>query len=229
MHWVFGISVIYKTFTHLSSLFYPSFCRNCNKHLVQDSIFCDTCDKSVKQIASLYLPVTKTKDIKVIAVSNYQDPLKSLILKKSFDDVLACKQLANIMFEKTMLSSMSVDFIVPIPLHWSRFAVRGFNQSAVMAKTLSKKMQAYYFPCLKRKKRTVFQSTLSGKKRQQNVEDVFDVVGNNQEMVKKVIKDKNVLLVDDLCTTGATLKNAAKVLLMFQPKSIIAVVACRVV
>jgi ComF family protein len=213
----------------LCSIFFPSFCRNCNKFIFPGSIFCTLCDQGIKPIASFYLPITKTKQIRVIAVSNYQDPLKSLILKKSFDDMLASKQLAHIILQKTIVAQLPVDFVVPIPLHWSRYAMRGFNQSVVMAKVLSKILKAFYFPCLKRKKRTVFQSKLSGQKRQLNVKDVFDTTFTQKEVLKKIITDKNILLVDDLCTTGATLKSAAKVLLKYNPRSVVAVVVCRVV
>jgi ComF family protein len=213
----------------LFSFFYPSFCRNCNQLVTSDAIFCFSCDKKIKSIASLYLHITRTKQIKVIAASAYKDPLKSMILKKSFDDLLASKQLAQIILQKTIISQLSIDFVVPIPLHWSRYAMRGFNQSAVMAKVLSKTLKAFYLPCLKRTQRTVFQSTLSGKKRQSNVRGVFDITFREVEILKKLIKGKHILLVDDLCTTGATLKNAAKVLLQFHPASVVAVVACRVV
>jgi ComF family protein len=212
-----------------SSFFYPSFCRNCNKFVESNVIFCTHCDENIKPISSMNLSVTGKTQIKIIAVSNYKDPLKSLILKKSFDDLLASKQLGRIILQKTIVSRLPIDFVVPVPLHWSRYAMRGFNQSAVIAKVLSKALKAFYLPCLKRRQRTVFQSTLSGSKRQANVKNAFGITFKESEVLKKLIKGKHVLLVDDLCTTGATLKSAAKILLSFQPLSVVAVVACRVV
>jgi ComF family protein len=210
-------------------LLYPSFCRSCNKLIEQNAVFCCECDKKIKPIVSVFLPITSKHSLKVFAVSDYKNPLRSLILKKSFSDMLACKQLAKLILQKTPIKDLDIDYIVSIPLHWTRYAKRGFNQSHVMSSVLGKGMNVPTLKLLRRKKRTVFQSKLSSDERQINVKGVFDLSFRYKSKDLSFLKDKNILLVDDLCTTGATLKNAARVLLKFKPKSISAAVACRVV
>lgn len=180
-------------------------------------------------MVSVYLPITPKKSLKLFAISAYKDPLRSLILKKSYSDILSSKQLAKLIFDMTPIEKFNFDYIVHIPLHWTRYAKRGYNQSAVMAKVLGKSLEIPHLNVLKRKKRTIFQSKLSFAKRQLNVKDAFDVRFKYRQEGGKFLKDKKILLIDDLCTTGATLKNAARILLKFNPQSISAVVACRVV
>jgi len=213
----------------LTTLLYPSFCRFCNILIPQDFIFCNSCNGKIKPIVSSFLQITPQKSLKVFAACDYKDPLRSLILKKKFAEILASKQLAQIILQKTVIKNLDIDCLIPIPLHWSRYARRGYNQSYVMAKTLSKELNKPVLNVLRRAKRTVFQSTLSVEQRKENVKDVFDIGFRYKFNNLDFLKNKNILLVDDLCTTGATLKNAARVLINFKPKSMNAVVACRVV
>lgn len=213
----------------LLSLVYPSFCAGCKTLIPQGSVFCHKCEQNIQSIVSLFLPLTKNKTLKVFAISDYKDSLKSLILKKFYSNVLASKQLAQLIFEKTEVKNMRVDFIVPIPLHWTRYTSRGFNQAYVMSKVLGNKMQIPVLNILRRKKRTVFQWKLPYSQRQTNVKDVFDLKLRYRFLDTSFLKDKHILLVDDLCTTGATLKNAGRALINFEPQTISAVVACRVV
>lgn len=214
-------SLISKTFNFI----YPTTCRNCEKLIQQDSIFCLECHQKIVPVVSIFLPVTNKKSIKLFAISDYKNPLKSLILKKTFSDILACKQLAKLILQYCPIKNLEIDYIVPIPLHWTRYAHRGYNQSYQMAKVLSKNLNVPVLNILKRKKRTLFQSSLSFEKRQENLKNAFII----KEKYKNLIKNKNILFIDDLCTTGATLKNGAKALLECDPKSFNAVVACRVV
>ncbi len=214
---------------NISKFIYPPFCRNCKVFLDGGSIFCSDCESKIKTISSLSIPVTAQKELKVFAISAYRDPLRSLILAKKYSDVLASKQLAQIMLERTIISHLPIDFIVPIPLHWSRYASRGYNQSFVMAKTIGKKLNIPVIRLLKRNKRTIFQSRLSFAKRQLNVKGAFDISFMYKNKDLSFLKDKNILLVDDLCTTSATLRNSSKIIFELKPKSINAVVACRVI
>jgi competence protein ComFC len=208
---------------------YPPLCRSCNCSIPQNSVFCDACAKQIKPIVSSFVAVTKKYAIKVFSASDYKDPLRSLILRKSFSDIVASKDLATIMFEHTQIKNMEFDYIIPVPLHWTRYAKRGYNQAEVMAKFLSKKLHIPVLNILKRKKRTPFQFMLTLEKRKENVKNVFVVKNKYLNNYKELLKDKRILFVDDLCTTGATLKNTARVLVDASPQSLFAVVACRVV
>ena len=154
--------------------------------------------------------------------------MRALVLRKSFSDRLASKQLAALMFQKTPIRNLSVDYIIPIPLHWTRYARRGFNQSREMAFELSERLNAPVLNLIKRKKRTQFQSKLTRDLRQENLKDVFVIRKIYQKKFKDLTEGKKVLFVDDLCTTGATLKSVARLISKGEPKTMQAVVACRV-
>lgn len=97
--------------------------------------------------------------------------------------------------------------LVPVPLHPRRLNWRGFNQAELIAKDLAKKLELdTEINFLKRVKDTRPQVELKGKDRQRNVFRAFAVVDKNQ------VKGKDFILVDDMRTTGATLKNCANVL-----------------
>ncbi|GAX62065.1 amidophosphoribosyltransferase [Candidatus Scalindua japonica] len=98
-----------------------------------------------------------------------------------------------------------IDLIVPVPLHWKKKQERGFNQSELMAKEISKKLSIpISINNLHRVKNTLSQTQLSRSQRQKNVKDAFKI--KNPEIFIK----KNVLLVDDVLTTGITASECAK-------------------
>jgi ComF family protein len=98
----------------------------------------------------------------------------------------------------------NVDYVIPVPLHLSRLRKRGFNQSAVLAKLIFEDQGVRYAPdLLCRKINTMPQSTLGGSDRRKMVRNLFAV---NE---KYTIKESVITLVDDVYTTGATVKNCS--------------------
>ncbi len=214
----------------LTSLLFPNNCPECKIIIREDEVFCANCLKKNKPIVSDFLPINQNYNMPVFALGAYKNPLKNLILKKSFNQSWASIKLAQIILQRlTTLKRLKIDYIVPIPLHWTRYASRGFNQSEIMAKVLSKELSIPVLNALKRTKRTKFQSSLPVELRVENLRDAFSFVKPTKYNLPILLKNKNILLVDDLCTTGATLQTAAKVLVKFNPKSISSVVACRVI
>lgn len=203
------------------NFFLPSLCAHCRSVLSCPAVFCSDCYAAITPVVSTELLVTKTKKIKLFAVCSYQDPVRSLILAKSRSDIVSANQLGQLLWQMTYLKNVHFDFIVPIPLHWTRFARRGFNQAEQMAKIISKQTGKPVANILRRTKKTKLQASLDKVGRAENVKGAF-------VLKQKVMQGKTILLVDDLCTTGATLRFAARCLYQLQPASIIAAVACRV-
>lgn len=103
-----------------------------------------------------------------------------------------------------------VSLLVPIPIHWHRENVRGFNQCEEIGKSISVAMNWKYTPDLLIKKQsTVSQVELGGEERSQNLKGAFAI---NPKY--KLNKTSSVLLFDDVFTTGSTLKEATKILKM---------------
>jgi competence protein ComFC len=208
-------------------LIYPSLCQSCALIIDQGQTFCFSCQSKIKPVVPVFLALTKKYTLTIHAACAYEDPVKPLLFKKFSHDTLACKQLANLMVELVPFDTIKADFLIPVPLHWSRFAWRGYNQADLIAKQLSRRLNIPTLNMVKRKHRTIFQSKLSQSQRQKNVENVFSIKSNFS--LNNPIKDKNIVIIDDLFTTGATVKNVAQTLSYLQPASICIAVACRTI
>ncbi len=215
--------------TSILQCLYPSLCRSCNALITPDAIFCSPCASTIKPIVSALLPISKHQTLTVFAVSNYVNPVKTLVAGKFSGDLLASRQLAQLMLSNTPIQELAYDYIVSVPLHWTRYASRGFNQAYTMAKVIGKARNIPVASLVCRTRKTQFQWSLPAAIRQENVKNAFDISFRYKLTGVDFLKDKRILLVDDLCTTGATLKQVAKVLLRYQPASLTAVVGCRAV
>ena len=104
-------------------------------------------------------------------------------------------------------SGWKADLMIPVPLHENRFKSRGFNQSALLADYLSQKTG---IPCMEnvliRPLDTQTQTGLNRSKRAENLKNAFTTVG------PETIRNKNILLIDDVHTTGATADSCSRVL-----------------
>jgi len=101
------------------------------------------------------------------------------------------------------LTKINADFIVPIPLHAIRERLRGFNQAAILADIIGKRIGV---PAVTDKlvkiRRTRDQARLNPEQRRENIKGTFEVYGD-------VLLDKRIIIVDDVVTTGATVNEAA--------------------
>jgi ComF family protein len=117
------------------------------------------------------------------------------------------------------------DCIAPVPLHWSRFLKRRYNQAALLAKAVAKESGKTIMPrLLRRRKPTHTQVGLSREARERNLQGAFLI----NEKIRPFIKDRTVLLVDDVMTSGATLGAASRALLRGGAKAVNVLVFARV-
>lgn len=201
--------------------FLPRICPCCNNKLnFSEEVICDIC---FSRLILTPESLIKSEYNKKFAAKNYitdfhpififesgneiQHLIHSLKYKKQFR---IGKYLGKLISDQLSdkLNEWKIDLIIPIPLHQLKKVERGYNQSEIIAQGISSETN---IPLLKRavrrKKFTETQTHLSASERQQNVKDAFDVKKN------KLIKAKNILLVDDVITTGSTISECARVLL----------------
>ena len=216
-------------YTKLSAVFFnllsPPACAYCKSFLSQRDIFCSNCAQLLQPVVTISMPITSTKSVEIFAACAYQEPIKSLVIAKSWGDIIASTILAELIWQRTPIQTLHYDYLVPVPLHWTRFAKRGFNQCQEIAQVLSSKGGKKVVHILKRNLRTPFQSGLNPQQRLANVQDAFVLKNIN----KQDYKDKHLIIIDDLFTTGATIRAVAKKLLELKPASIKVVVASRVI
>jgi len=102
--------------------------------------------------------------------------------------------------------NMKADVMIPVPLHPSRYKERGYNQSALLAKELSRRLHIPFSDKIAvRCKKTIPQKQLSYAERQNNLKKAFKLNGND-------VKLNTVIIIDDIYTTGSTVDALAKVL-----------------
>ena len=99
--------------------------------------------------------------------------------------------------------------LVPVPLHWLRLIKRRYNQASILSIELAKMANVNCWPdALTRTRHTPPQGHKNARDRHQNVSGAFDIHPSYTEK----ISGKNIVLIDDVFTTGATIEECAKVL-----------------
>jgi ComF family protein len=140
----------------------------------------------------------------------YKTILRDLIIRfKYFNSYIIGKNLAKLLLQKnfTRFNFKNFDAIIPVPLHKERLKIRGFNQSIILGHKLSTHYKIpLFYDALKKIENTEELSTLDFKTRGNlNLEKTFFIQ-------KNLFLGKNILLIDDVFTTGATANACAKVL-----------------
>ncbi len=208
----------------LIQLLFPHCCAACECVVDTRRTLCRSCEDSITPVVTTFLPVG-TYTVPVFALATYKDPIRKLILAKNYGDILAARDLGTLIAQRTHVSHIQADYCVPVPLHWKRYATRGYNQAYEMAKSIRKHCHIPILNAIKRTQATAYQASLSARERASNTMGVF-VVKNHY---KPLLAHKHIILVDDLFTTGATARAAIKALTHYKPATITVAVAARVV
>ena len=142
------------------------------------------------------------------SVLSYDDFSKQLILAfKHADHIELNKLFLKFIIQADKSIFQDIDTIIPVPLHWTRRLKRKYNQAGLLANVLAKHLKISFLPTvLIRTKRTESQGHKKRKDREKNIKNAFFVKN------KSAIKGKNILVVDDVMTTGSTLNECARIL-----------------
>lgn len=138
----------------------------------------------------------------------FVDPIPPVIHKLKYKGQFGlARPLADLMAQAWRRWQLTADLLVPVPLHPERERTRGYNQSALLVSHLAGALGIpAEMKALCRAKNTRPQVGLNAVERQENMRGAFTAVSPD-------VQGKNILLVDDVCTTGATLASAAEALL----------------
>ncbi len=116
--------------------------------------------------------------------------------------------LGHLMAAHMLAARVQPGIIVPVPLHSQRLAERGYNQAALLAQVVARATGSPYADVLQRTRETPPQVGCGRRERLLNVADAFALSHGDTA----VVQGRVVLLVDDVCTTGATMGACAHVL-----------------
>lgn len=174
-------------------------CRNCGGEL--DGVL-HCCSKCIREGDRPYY--------EAVSVFAYRSYGKELVLSYKSAHILPFARIFSKMLAdriKENYPHWKFDIIVPVPLYWTRKLSRTFNQSQLLAEFMAAELQTECCSAaLRRIKNTRSQKFLSDRERRKNLCDAFR--GN-----RNLIKNKAVLLVDDIFTTGTTMSCAAEELI----------------
>lgn len=226
----------------LLDILFPPICINCEAVLSAEektSAICHLCLSKISVHATLFCGICKARlpENKKIchkkskyylgAVTNYGDVIRRLIHKLKYGKWQRISPIINELtgrYLKNLNLKLNKNYIVvPIPLHKNKKAERGFNQSEIIAKYVAEKLKLpLKTDNLAREKETKSQTEMKDwEERKNNIKESFSVSSSED------IKGKNIILVDDIYTSGATIGEAAEVLKKSGAKKIIALVVAK--
>ena len=190
------------------------FCEDClSKLAFLETFSCAVCGKDA--ISGITHPACQNKYTldRLVSVYQYEGAIREAIKWLKYKDVTGlAKILADLMVEE--VRELGIEFgsettIIPVPLHWKRVWTRGFNQAELLARPFGKSLGLEVREDLLRRKRdTEPQIKLKYDERRENVSGAFVVPESKEEEVE----GRDFLLIDDVCTTGATIDACANAL-----------------
>lgn len=188
-------------------LIFPRKCMFCNEK-INERYTCGKCLNIIKYYKEwVEKPVDAYYD-KLICAMKYSGKPRNQMLKFKFNAAkYLAKGFAEILFQKIIKYDINADLIIPVPISKKRYYERGYNQSELIVKYLSRLIKLEYRnDILIKVKNNNRQSELSENKRKDNVKDAYSI--KNAEM----IKGKKIILIDDIYTTGSTVNECSKIL-----------------
>ncbi|MCQ2382608.1 MAG: ComF family protein [Clostridia bacterium] len=188
---------------------FPNYsCMACGTE-IQSSANSYLCPKCMQQ-----LPIMTETQTSHFSPFIYEEPIRNMILKlkyasNGFIAKALAPYLAAVYIQKIKNLFDKPPIIIPVPLHRSRHHERGYNQSAVLAKELSGYLNLPVVTnILIRNKKTIIQKKMDAASRASNLRNAFTV---DPTKIKE-IQNQNILLIDDVYTTGATTHECATTL-----------------
>lgn len=197
-------------FEMLLNFIYPSKCGICEK--ICDDFICPNCKNNIEKLEFNKLKKFLVRPLdEHFYIFKYEGIIRQKIINYKFND----KAFLYNFFLRIILKNKKVycfikkyDIIIPVPVHKKRKNQRGYNQTELIARKIAQNIDdvEYLDNCLIKTKNTKPQSKLKENERKHNLIGVYEV--NN----KLKIKNKKILLFDDVYTTGSTANECSKAL-----------------
>ena len=195
-------------------LFYPNICLACSQKLLKsESVVCFRCQNELPQtehwlnadnkLAKRFSGRVELQSAAAFLHFRKEGSVQHLLHQLKYRNRKEVGEFVGKIFGAKLKEENSIikniDLIVPVPLHWKKLKLRGYNQCDPFAKGLSEAMNIpWSSTALERTHENISQTKKKRFDRYGNVAEIFSVRDNAQ------LKDKHILLIDDVVTTGAT-------------------------
>lgn len=198
-------------FKKLIAIIYPNRCVICRKKIGENASYtCEICSNIIEYNLKNEAYGYALKDFSDLLISPflYDGIIRKKILEFKFNNKAYLGKFFGFWLAREIKKKkLYFDYIVPVPMYYKRKLERGYNQSEILAKEISKYFTSKFITnVLYKFKKSKVQSTLKLDERRKNVLGTYLIKNSDK------IKGKTILLVDDIYTTGATASECAKML-----------------
>ena len=193
-------------------LIFPPVCGICNKEI--NTYLCGKCEKEINKITCVGENRYDNKYFSThMYLFKYEGIIRNKIISYKFNDKpYLYKTFCEIFVKNKKVCEFlkKYDIIISVPMYKKKKNQRGYNQSELIAKETAKKVEniEYRNDILIKIKNTARQSSLNKEQRKENIKNAYLIKSSNKEY----ILNKNILIFDDIYTTGSTANECAKML-----------------
>jgi competence protein ComFC len=183
-------------------------CIICTEIIEEEKLLCDSCRNKIRFNRDSSVIRREALEIECYSAAYYTGIIVELVKKlKYYSGFDSGRVLAEFLLEHINTENIDFDIVTFVPMHKKAYKKRGFNQSRYLAKLISEELNRPVLKCLEKNFYTKDQIGLSGEGRWENQASSYRAVN------EKYIKNKKILLIDDVITTGATSFYCSKELL----------------
>lgn len=217
------VNIYQKIATEILDILFPKVCIECGKY---GGDVCINCIKKIEKVKTstcfycgkieklglMCARCRKNNDTNITGIITsaiYDDgPTKEMIHYLKYCGYRDLSEMLGELIVERLRYSIIINnaVVVPVPMHKKREIARGYNQAELLARYVSKELDLPGGLALARKKDNPQQMKLTREKRLENMRGSIECVD------RELVKDKCVLLIDDVATTGATLSECARIL-----------------
>ena len=208
-----------KILNTMIDIMFPQVCSVCGK-LNKEGLSVK-CKKMLEKLAIFQITKENLQENyfqELISIFPYEGIVRQLLLAYKFNEksyMYVCFVNFILKNKKIFEKLQSYDTIIPVPISKKRMKERGYNQSLLIAKKLSKNLKVQLqTQCLLKNRNIIEQSKLNKQQRKENIKNVYELRNG------KILSNKRILLIDDIYTTGSTVNECAKVIYQAKPKKI---------
>ena len=188
-------------------------CPLCGR-ITEEYGLCEECIKLINKDPHYYYDIDGLDDL--IVASTYSGLMRRLIIDFKFKGKLSYGEIiSEIMTEKILEKKLKDQVISFVPMHKKKERERGYNQSEILARKIAKSLDLDCIDVFRKVVDTKFQVALKKMEREENLKDAFVVKSTPEE----------IIIVDDVITTGATIAELTKIAKMSGIKKVTALIA----
>lgn len=205
-------------FKKLLSFIFPNKCQYCKEIVPFGTLICNKCLNDTKpQKIITNIEMENGQEVVVVSPFFYENKIKKAICDFKFNSkIMFSEHLGKCLAEaiKENYNIEHIDFITSVPLSKKSKKIRGYNQAEILARYVAKGLNLPYYETLIKIKENKTQHSLGQKERKENVKGVYDVIDSQR------ILGKQIILCDDIVTTGSTLNECSKMLFLAGAKKV---------